>query len=104
LKAVLSSYHNKEIILGIRPENLSLHQLPGRFNNTISAKVKVIEPLGNRTDVHLTNHKGRKLVAYINAYAKLKVNDVVKVYIDLEKIHVFESGETGKNITMQNYY
>jgi multiple sugar transport system ATP-binding protein len=100
LRAVLSSYHNKEIILGVRPENLSLHQLSGQSNDIISAIVKVVEPLGNRTDVHLTNQNGREFIACINPYTKLKVDDAVKIYIDLEKIHIFESGEVGKNIAI----
>ncbi|MHC4727430.1 MAG: ABC transporter ATP-binding protein, partial [Planctomycetota bacterium] len=100
LRTVLSDYHNKEIVLGVRPENLSLHQFPGRINNTISATVNVVEPIGIRTNVHLANNNGNKFVACIDPYTKLKVNDAVKIYIDLEKIHIFDSGETGKNITI----
>jgi len=56
--------------------------------------------MGIRTDVYLTNHAGKKFVAGIGPYIELKANDTVKMYIDLEKIHIFESGETGKNITI----
>ena len=98
LRTVLSDYHNKEIVLGVRPESLSLHQFPGRINNTISATVNVVEPIGIRTDIHLTNHNGKKFVACVDPYTKIKANDVVKLYIDIEKIHIFEPGETGNNI------
>jgi multiple sugar transport system ATP-binding protein len=100
LRTVLSDYHNKEIVLGVRPESLSLHQFPGGINNTISATVNVVEPIGIRTDIHLNNHNGKKFVACVGPYTKLKANDAVKLYIDIEKIHIFESGETGKNITI----
>ncbi|MBW7988927.1 MAG: sn-glycerol-3-phosphate ABC transporter ATP-binding protein UgpC [Planctomycetes bacterium] len=100
LRTVLSDYHNKEIVLGVRPEHLSLHQFPGRINNIISATVNVVEPVGIRTDVHLTNHNGKKFVVCVGPYTKLKANDAVKMYIDQEKIHIFEPGETGKNVTI----
>ena len=99
-RTVLSDYHNKEMVLGVRPENFSTHQFHGQINNTISATVNVVEPIGIRADVYLTNHAGKKFVAGIGPYTKLKANDAVKMYIDLEKIHIFESGETGKNITI----
>ena len=100
LRTVLCDYHDKELILGVRPENCSPHQYLGQINNAISATVNVVEPMGIRTDVYLTNHAGKKFVAGIGPYTKLKVNDAVKIYIDLEKIHIFERGETGRNITM----
>ncbi len=99
-RTVLSDYHNKEMVLGVRPENFSHNQFHGQINNTISATVNVVEPIGIRADVYLTNHAGKKFVAGIGPYTKLKANDAVKMYIDLEKIHIFESGETGKNITI----
>jgi len=100
LRTLLSDYHDKEIVLGVRPENFSLHQFPGQINNTISATVNVVEPMGIRTDVYLTNRTRKKFVAGIGPHTKLKANDAVKMYIDLEKIHIFESGEAGKNITI----
>ncbi|MCP4259806.1 MAG: sn-glycerol-3-phosphate ABC transporter ATP-binding protein UgpC [Planctomycetes bacterium] len=102
LRTVLRDYQNKEIVLGVRPENLSLQQFPGRINNTISATVNMVEPIGIRTNIHLTNNNGNKFVASIDPYTKLKANDIVKIYIDLEKIHIFDSGETGKNINISN--
>ena len=100
LKTVLSDFRDREMVLGVRPENFSLHQFPGQTNNTISATVNVVEPMGIRTDVYLTNHAGKKFVAGIGPYIELKANDTVKMYIDLEKIHIFESEEIGKNITI----
>jgi multiple sugar transport system ATP-binding protein len=98
LKTGLSNYHNKEIVLGVRPENLSLHQFPGQVNNSISGTVNVVEPVGIRTDVHLRGDNGWKFIVCINPCTKLKTNDVVNIYIDLDKIHFFESDKAGKNI------
>ena len=100
LRTVLSNYHNKEIVLGVRPENLSLHQFPGQVNNTISGTVNLVELVGIRTDVHLTNSNGKNFIVCINPNTELKTKDVVKIYIELDKIHFFESGENGKNINI----
>jgi len=102
LRTVLSDYHDKKIVLGVRPENFSPLRFPGQSNNTISATVNIVEPIGIRTDIYLTNDAGKKFVAGIEPYTKLKENDAVKMYMDLEKIHIFEPGENGKNITISD--
>jgi len=46
LKDKLLSYAGREIVLGIRPEHLTLEPLPGQSDNSIAASVDVVEPLG----------------------------------------------------------
>ena len=101
-KPLLKDYRDKEMVMGVRPENISPKRLPGQSNNTILATVNVIEPVGNRADVHLSNQRGDKFIASTDPYTKLKANDTVQMYIDLEKIHIFEPGETGKNVTLSS--
>jgi len=98
LRTALADYRDREMVLAVRPQNLSLQQFPGQPANTISATVSAVEPLGVRTDVCLTNDTGQRFIANIEPHIKLNVNDVVKVHIDADKTHVFEPGETGKNI------
>ena len=100
LKNVLRDYYNKQMVLGVRPENISPQQSPGQSDNAISATVNVIEPVGNRTDVYLTHTSGQKFIAGIDPHTTLLVNDAVKMYIDHEKIHIFEPEETGRNVTL----
>jgi multiple sugar transport system ATP-binding protein len=97
---IMNEYNNKQMVLGVRPENISLQQFPGYADNVISAKIKVIEPAGNRTDVYLTHPTGQKFVAGLEPTIKLHANDTVKMYINPEKIHIFEPGETGRNVTL----
>jgi multiple sugar transport system ATP-binding protein len=85
--------------LGVRPENISSNQFLGQIDNAISATVNVIEPVGIRTDVYLTNRAGQKFIASVDPHTELKVNDVVKMHIDLGKVHIFEP-ETGRNVTL----
>ena len=100
LKTVLRDYYDKQMVLGVRPENILPHQFPGFADNTISATVNVIEPVGNRTNVYLTHPTGQKFIAGIDPQASLLVNDAVKMYVDPEKIHIFEPEETGRNVTL----
>lgn len=99
LNPVLANYRDKKMILGVRPQHLCLHPLRGQADNTISATVNIVEPLGMRTDVYLTSKAGSGFVASIATHLKPKLGDTVKIYIDLQKIHVFDSGETGRNVT-----
>ena len=105
LRTALADYRDKEMVLGVRPQNLSLQpphlasqEVVGEAANTISATVSAVEPLGVRTDVCLTNDTGQRFIANIGPHIELNVNDVVKVHIDADKTHVFGPGETGKSI------
>jgi multiple sugar transport system ATP-binding protein len=102
LMNVLREYNSKQMVLGVRPENISPVQFPGQSQNAISATVNFIEPVGNRTDVYLTHPTGQKFIAGIDPHAKFKANNSVKMYIDPERIHIFEPGEAGRNVTLSD--
>ena len=98
LKTILAAYCNKEMVMGIRPENLSLRKLSAQVSNVISASVDVIEPLGNRIDIYLTGNGGMKFIVNADTHIKINIHDVLKVHVDCEKLHIFEPGKAGKNI------
>jgi len=102
LNTVLADYRDKQMVLGIRPENLSLHLLSDQTGNTIAATIDRIEPFGVRTDIYLTNGAGMEFVAGIAPDIGVKANDVVKVRIDSAKIHLFEVGQAGRNVHSQH--
>ncbi len=102
MKTVLQEYDGKQMVMGVRPENISPQQFPGQSDNAISATVNVVEPVGNRTDVYLIHTSGQKFVVGIDPHTKLQANNEVKMYIDPEKIHIFEPKETGRNVTLSD--
>jgi multiple sugar transport system ATP-binding protein len=102
MRNILIEYNNTQMVLGVRPENISPEQFPGQSDNAISASVNVIEPVGHRTDVYLTHSTGQKFITGIDPHVRLKVNDNVKLYLDLGRIHIFETGETGRNVTLSD--
>jgi len=96
----LAQKNGKNVVMGVRPESLSTNQYDGCGQNEFSAKVKVIEPLGDRQDVYMNTSDGVDFVANIDPHVKLKTDDEVQMFIDIEKVHIFEMGETGVNLTL----
>ncbi len=98
LKGDISSYTGQKMVLGIRPEHLSVDGDTG--NNAIPATVNVVEPLGDRKDVYLTAANGQKFIANIDPYIDIAMDQQINMCVNIDKIHVFEPGDAGKNITI----
>jgi multiple sugar transport system ATP-binding protein len=94
------NYIDKEMVLGVRPEHLTVETLAGQTNNCIKSKVNVVEPLGDRKDVYLESTGGQKFIANLDPHTSLDVDHQVTMYVDVNKAHIFEPGETGKNISL----
>ena len=77
----------KEIIFGIRPEDMHLGS-----NNDYhwQSKVFVTEKLGSSTFIYLEGEK-EPIVMEVAGDTAIKVGDIVKVKLDLEKTHLFNS-------------
>jgi hypothetical protein len=63
--------------------------------------VIVVEPLGDRKDVYMETARGDKFIANINPHIDIRVDQAVTMYMDAEKINIFEPGNTGKNVSLQ---
>jgi multiple sugar transport system ATP-binding protein len=100
LKTTFGERCDREMTLGVRPEDMSLNQFAGQVDNTISATVAVIEPVGARTDVYLANDAGQRFITSIDPHTPPAVGDAVKIHINLERVHIFEPGENGRNVTL----
>ncbi len=97
---VLGGHVGREVIMGVRPEALSLHG-DGRFggrDNTMGVRIAVVEPLGEKMDVIAATGKHEKIVARVDAERGVSVGQESRLYLDLEKVHFFEVGEEGKNL------
>ena len=76
-----------EIIFGIRPEDMHL----GSDNDFHwQSKVFVTEKLGSSTFIYLEGEK-EPIVMEVAGDTAIKVGDIVKVKLDLEKTHLFNS-------------
>lgn len=93
-------YDSKAMVLGVRPENVSVEALAGREENAIACEVRVVEPLGDRTDVILETGGGLGLTISVDPHTAIKAGDAVRVYVDTGKAHIFEPGEGGGNVSL----
>ncbi|MDT8716740.1 sn-glycerol-3-phosphate ABC transporter ATP-binding protein UgpC [Clostridium sp. 19966] len=80
-------YVGKDIIMGIRPENID--EAVGSESVLVEATVEVTELMGAETYIYLQKGKGN-LVARVNGTSKAKPGDKLKITLDATKIHVFD--------------
>lgn len=95
----LAPYVGKEVVFGIRPENV--HDEPEFLEKVsegiIEANVDVTELMGAEIYLYL-NISGIPITARVEPTSKAKPGDIIKIALDLEKIHIFDK-ETEQTIT-----
>ncbi|GAI88772.1 unnamed protein product [marine sediment metagenome] len=81
----------KEIVSGIRPEDLEdsnfVQNIPA--NSTITANVEVTEPMGSEIYVYV-DIEGILVTARVNPRSKFRSGEKVILYVDINKIHLFD--------------
>ena len=87
-----NGYQGKEIIMGIRPEDIHGEQvvLEAMKESIVETKVVVSELLGAETMLY-TNTSGVEFVAKVDAYNEYKAGDIVQLAFNLNKAHFFDS-------------
>jgi multiple sugar transport system ATP-binding protein len=100
MKSILAAFRDKPVILGIRPEHISLRPVAGRTHNAIDCTIRLIEYLGNRMDLHLEIDSGEGLIATMNPAADVHVDRHLVIYFDIRQTHVFETDTAGNNISL----
>ncbi|HHW57251.1 MAG TPA: sn-glycerol-3-phosphate ABC transporter ATP-binding protein UgpC [Clostridia bacterium] len=85
------SYVGKEIVLGIRPEDLHDEEvfLEAYPEAVIEAKVEVTELMGPETYLYL-DVNGIPLTARVDPRTRAKAGDVIKIGFDVNKLHMFD--------------
>ena len=76
---------NEDVILGVRPEHLSV----SNSNSKWEGKVFVVEKLGSGTFLYLEN-VNEPIVVQTEGDTKIKTGDKIKIGIDLSKCHIFK--------------
>jgi multiple sugar transport system ATP-binding protein len=96
---LVRNHRDKEVVFGVRPENLSLENRTRAQENAWAVSVTVVEPLGERMDVYASTRAGTTLVARMDAHRKLAPEESVNLHMDMSRVHLFEPGPTGANLT-----
>ena len=94
----LSELVDKEIIMGIRPEDIHDEEmfLSTAKTGIIEAEVEITEMMGAETYLYL-NCEGISLTARVDPRSTARPQDTIKVAIDPNKIHIFDK-ETEKTV------
>jgi multiple sugar transport system ATP-binding protein len=87
----LESYIGKDLLLGIRPEDIydKVYASNASPDNTITATVEVVEPMGAEAYLYLTTGKS-PFIARVDSYEQLEVNQDIDLVFDMSKSHFFD--------------
>jgi ABC-type sugar transport system ATPase subunit len=93
---------NRALVLGIRPECFHLCPVEGNgLTMEIEVTINHVELFGSHVHVHADTDLGNRIVA--RAQADFGRNDVasrLKLYAHPRHVHLFEPGETGMNLCL----
>jgi multiple sugar transport system ATP-binding protein len=85
-------YSGKEVILGVRPEDI--HEEPvfleASPNSVFTAKVDVSENLGHETLLYLSGISSDTVIARVDGRSTTRDNATVTMAIDMNKVHIFD--------------
>lgn len=86
----VSSYEDKELIFGIRPEDIydKLFVSDASQDNMIKAVVEIIEPMGSEVFLYIT--AGRSpMIARVGGHDRPEVGQDIDLVFDMSKVHFF---------------
>jgi len=98
----ISSLVGRQAVLGVRPEVVSTtaHDRFSGEENSLPVRIDVIEPLGEKMDLHVSTPTHGHIVARVDVRRDLNPGDPLKLYLDVSRTHLFEPGELGANVSL----
>ena len=89
--AALASYLGKEIVFGIRPDDVHDPEFtpPGIIPAFVPAKVDVTELMGNEVFVYLVTGK-HSYIGRVDPRTNMRLGHEVQVAIDMHRAHIFD--------------
>jgi multiple sugar transport system ATP-binding protein len=86
-------YEGKEIIFGIRPEDIydKLFAIQASSDNTVKALIDVVEPLGAEVFLYITAGKS-SFIARVSGNNRSEIGQDLDVVFDMANVHFFDKG------------
>ncbi|MBW3635025.1 MAG: sn-glycerol-3-phosphate ABC transporter ATP-binding protein UgpC [Armatimonadetes bacterium] len=92
--AALASYAGKNVVFGIRPEDIHDRELTppsaADTGNVVTMQVEVVEPMGSTSVVYLRAGQ-HSLIAQLDAATKAREGGTLDVVIDTAASHIFDA-------------
>jgi len=86
----VESYVNKEVVLGIRPEDiLSSGETDGQHLAPLRANIEVLEPLGAEIVVEFSL-KNYNFTARMDPQLHAQMHDEIPIFFDMDRVHFFD--------------
>jgi multiple sugar transport system ATP-binding protein len=87
-----AAYADKDIVFGIRPEDISDVLTVSEYNpdHTIETVVEVSEPMGSETYLYLDTG-AHSFIARVRSSDRFDINDRIKLAFSMEKAHLFDA-------------
>ncbi|MGM0421009.1 MAG: ABC transporter ATP-binding protein [Bacillota bacterium] len=90
----IKEYAGKDVVLGIRPEDIHDTELATDFEvteeNSFKAEVEVVEPMGSEIYLYLAQD-GHSFIGRVEAESTAEVGDNMRIGVDQNKMHVFDA-------------
>jgi len=88
-KDIFNNYEDKEITLGIRPEDVHNENLDKYADGKITADIEVSELMGAETYLYM-NCEGSNIIARVSSSCTDHAGDTIDVAFDVSRIHLFD--------------
>ncbi|MCM8813653.1 MAG: TOBE domain-containing protein [Candidatus Omnitrophica bacterium] len=88
----IAPYAGEDVLFGVRPEDIydKLFATIAPPEQTVSAQVELVEPMGSETFLYLKIGGCCDFVARVGAHNKPKMHDTIELVFDMKKIHFFD--------------
>ncbi|MBN2601374.1 MAG: sn-glycerol-3-phosphate ABC transporter ATP-binding protein UgpC, partial [Candidatus Marinimicrobia bacterium] len=88
-ESVNQAIENRDVILGIRPENLYLNKI-SNTTQPVQLSLEVVEPLGNESILYFSGLDIQLVLRSNKTQIDTKIGASIPVYFDMDKSHIFD--------------
>src|SRR5665811_1004710 len=89
-RANLVAHAGKEVVFGVRPEDIALHQPGADVGSTISARAEVVELLGSEIFAHLSCDAHALVARMAVPKQPIGVGETIQIDFNMANMHVFD--------------